>query len=144
MSVNDHFANSGHDHDKSDIHAGWDAVIDEGRNFEETDVLALDGPEHTSLVLQTPEKKYSVESSQQFSQYLSKESSSRYGAIVLKAWTDPHDAQHFEVGLVNVYNADHRNGVIHVLRVAPIYVDFVALDEAFFEYMHSHIYDAQA
>src|SRR5205085_12524985 len=88
-------------------------------------------------------EKYSVDSSQQFSQYLSKEVSSRYQAIVLNAWTEEFDSPHYDVGLVEFKNPDHRNGVIHALRVTPAYVNFVALDEAFFEYMHSHIYDYQ-
>ena len=96
-----------------------------------------------SLEVQPPEKKYSVQSSQQFSQYLNKEASSRYQAIVLNAWTASIDAPHFEVGLVHIRNPDHRNGVVHALRVSPFHVRFVALDEAFFEYMHSHIYNAR-
>lgn len=133
-------------HDDAELNAVWGAIVQEvdADEVEASETMALEGKEKVGLVLQGPEKKYSVEASQQFSQYLPKESSSRYRAIVLKAWTDDHDVERFEVGLVNVYNSDHRNGVLHVLRVAPIYVDFVALDEAFFEYMHSHIYDAQA
>ena len=96
-----------------------------------------------SLAVQAPEKKYSVQSSQQFSQYLNKEASSRYRAIVLNAWTGNLDSPHFEVGLVHILNPDHRNGVVHALRVSPFHVRFVALDEAFFEYMHSHIYNAE-
>lgn len=101
------------------------------------------GPDVSALVVQPPEKKYSVESSEQFSHYLNKESSSRYRAIVLNAWTGSFDSPHFEVGLVDVMDPDHRNGVVHALRVSPFHVKFVQLDEAFFEYMHSHIYNAK-
>jgi type II secretory ATPase GspE/PulE/Tfp pilus assembly ATPase PilB-like protein len=96
-----------------------------------------------SLAVQAPERKYSVESSLQFSRFLNKESSARYQAIVLTATSGGIDRAHFEVGLVHVKNADHRNGVVHALRVSPFHVDFIALDEAFFEYMHSHIYSGQ-
>ena len=92
------------------------------------------------LAIQAPERKYSVESSLPFSNFLNKESSARYQAIVLNATSGGIDTAHFEVGLVHVKNADHRNGVVHALRVSPFHVDFIALDEAFFEYMHSHIY----
>jgi len=97
-----------------------------------------------SEVFQSPEKRYTVESSQQFSHYLSKDASSRYQSIVLSAWTTESDSQHYEIGLVQINNADHRNGVVHALRVPPFHVNFTLLDEAFFEYMHSHIYNAQA
>lgn len=100
--------------------------------------------EYVSLVVPSPEKRYSVDSSQQFSQYLNKDASSRYRALVLNAWTGEYDSLHYEVGLVNVNNPDHRNGVVHALRVSPFHINFISLDEAFFEYMHSHIYDVQA
>ena len=96
-----------------------------------------------ALTVQPPEKKYSVETSLQFSHSLNKESSSRYQAIVLNAWTGNFDSPHFEVGLAQIKNPDHRNGVVHALRVSPFHVKFVSLDEAFFEYMHSHIYSAR-
>lgn len=99
--------------------------------------------ENLSLLEPVPEKKYSVDSSQQFSQYLNKDVSSRYRAIVLNAWTEKDQTPHYDVGLVHIKNPDHRNGVIHALRVTPAYVNFIALDESFFEYMHSHIYDAK-
>ena len=96
-----------------------------------------------ALAVQAPERKYSVKTSLPFSHYLNKESSSRYQAIVLNVSGGYHDRPenaHFEVGLVHVRNPDHRNGVIHALRVSPFNIDFIQLDEAFFEYMHSHIY----
>ena len=96
-----------------------------------------------SLAVQAPERKYSVKSSLPFSHYLNKESSSRYQAIVLNVsggYLDRAENAHFEVGLVHVRNPEHRNGVIHALRVSPFNVDFIELNEAFFEYMHSHIY----
>jgi hypothetical protein len=75
---------------------------------------------------------------------LNKESSSRYQAIVLKSWTDDYESPYFEVGLVHLKNGDHRNGVVRALRVSPFHVRFIQLDEAFFEYVHSHLYNAQA
>lgn len=99
-------------------------------------------PVNLALVVEPGlEKKYSVDSLQQFSQYLNRESSSRYRAIVLNAWTGSYDSPHFEVGLVQFKNGDHRNGVVHALRVSPFHVKFLQLEEAFFEYLHSHIYD---
>ncbi len=100
--------------------------------------------EMVSQVFQSPEKRYHVEDSQQYSHFLSPDASSRYQAIVLNAWTGKYDSQHYEIGLVNVHNPDDRNGVVRALRVTPFHVNFVLLDEAFFEYMHSHIYNAQA
>src|SRR5436190_9831341 len=121
------------DETASDFNAGPD-----GRIFSVEEI-----EENLSLLEPVPETKYSVDSSQQFSQYLSKDVSSRYRAIVLNAWVEKDETPHYDVGLVHIKNADHRNGVIHALRVTPAYVNFIALDEAFFEYMHSHIYDAQ-
>ena len=87
------------------------------------------------------EKKYSISDLQKLSEYLNRESSSRYRAIVLNVWSGALDAAHFEVGLVQIRNGDHRNGVVHALRVSPFNVKFVQLEEAFFEYLYSHIYD---
>jgi type II secretory ATPase GspE/PulE/Tfp pilus assembly ATPase PilB-like protein len=87
------------------------------------------------------EKKYSINDLQKLSEYLNRESSSRYRAIVLNVWSGAFDAAHFEVGLVQMRNGDHRNGVVHALRVSPFNVKFVQLEEAFFEYLFSHIYD---
>ncbi len=96
-----------------------------------------------SLIVQSPEKKYSVDDCKQFSQYLNKDASSRYQAIVLNVWQQNVESGLFEVGLVNIKNPDHRNGVVHALRVSPFHVKFVRLESTFFEYMHSHIYNAQ-
>src|SRR5687768_13433273 len=86
------------------------------------------------------EKKYNIDDLQKLSEYLNRESSSRYRAIVLNVWSGPLDAAHFEVGLVEIRNGDHRNGVVHALRVSPFNVKFVPLEQAFFEYLYSHIY----
>jgi len=107
-----------------------------------THVVAGD-PERYAEQEQGPEAKYSVDSSQQFSQYLNKEASNRYQAIVLNAWTDEYGSPRYEVGLVHPNNPEQRNGVIHALRVSPFNVNFISLDDGFFEYMHSHIYDAR-
>ena len=87
------------------------------------------------------EKQYSIDDLQKLSEYLNRESSSRYRAIVLNVTAGSLDSSHFEVGLVSVRNGDHRNGVVHALRVSPFNVKFVRLEEAFFNYLHSHIYD---
>jgi Type II secretory pathway, ATPase PulE/Tfp pilus assembly pathway, ATPase PilB len=113
---------------------GWEPDA-ETQDFTESDSV--------SLMVQSPEKKYTVENLQQFSQYLNRESSRRYQAIVLNNWTGSYNSLHFEVGIVHVGNGDHRSGVVHALRVSPFHVKFIAIDEAFFEYLHSHIYDEQ-
>src|SRR5829696_3947849 len=87
------------------------------------------------------EKKYSISDLQKLSEYLNRESSSRYQAIVLNVWSGALDAAHFEVGLVQIRNGDNRNGVVHALRVSPFNVKFVQLEDSFFEYLYSHIYD---
>lgn len=97
--------------------------------------------EEKALVAQPRlENQYTVENLQQFSQYLNKESSSRYKAIVLNSTTDKYRALHFEVGLVRIVNGDDRNGVVRALRVSPLHVKFVLLEEAFFQYLHANIY----
>src|SRR5688572_10341991 len=118
----------------------WDSATDGAGRATGTGVHAED----TSHVLQSAEKKYSVGGSQQFSHYLNKDTSSRYQAIVLNVAIGEYNSSHYEVGLVEINNSDHRNGVIHALRVSPFHVHFVSLDRIFFEYMHSHIYDARA
>ncbi len=89
------------------------------------------------------EKKINVEHLQQFSQYLSKKSSSRYQAIVFNAWTGNFNSRHFEIGLVNLRNGDHRNGVVRALRASPFHVNFTPLDEGVFDYLHTTFYSAQ-
>src|SRR5687768_12581786 len=78
-----------------------------------------------SLAVQAPERKYSVKTSLPFSHYLNKESSSRYRAIVLNVSGDLHraDNAHFEIGLVEIRNPEHRSGVVHALRVSPFNVN---------------------
>jgi type IV pilus assembly protein PilB len=118
-------------------------VEDETDSGWEREGSVQDCPEShsVSLMVQSPEKKYTVENLQQFSQYLNRESSRRYQAIVLNNWTGSYDSMHYEVGIVHINNGDHRSGVVHALRVSPFHVRFTAIDEAFFEYLHSHIYD---
>jgi type II secretory ATPase GspE/PulE/Tfp pilus assembly ATPase PilB-like protein len=100
--------------------------------------------EANALLVQSPEKKYSVEGSERFSHFLNKESSSRYRAIILDASSISSDSpSDFEVGLVDALNPDDRNGVVHALRVSPFHVKFIRIEEPFFEYMHSHIYNAK-
>jgi type II secretory ATPase GspE/PulE/Tfp pilus assembly ATPase PilB-like protein len=87
------------------------------------------------------EKQYSINDLQKLSEYLNRESSSRYRAIILSVRTGHLDSLHYEVGLVHLRNGDHRNGVVHALGISPFNVQFVRLEEAFFKYLHSHIYD---
>ncbi|HVF31370.1 MAG TPA: ATPase, T2SS/T4P/T4SS family [Pyrinomonadaceae bacterium] len=90
------------------------------------------------------EKKYNLNDLQSLSGNLNRESSSRYRAIVLNVWTGQLDSTYYEVGIVSIRNGDHRNGVIHALRVSPFNVNFIELEDAFFQYLHSHIYDERA
>jgi type II secretory ATPase GspE/PulE/Tfp pilus assembly ATPase PilB-like protein len=100
--------------------------------------------QNNALVAQRrPENEYKVENLQQFSQYLNKESSSRYKAIVLNTWADKYRSLHFEVGLVNFINGDDRNGVVRALRVSPLQVKFIFLEDAFFQYLHTNIYSSR-
>ena len=87
------------------------------------------------------EKQYNLNDLQSISEYLNRESSSRYLAIVLNVFSGKLDSTQFEVGLVQIRNGDHRSGVIHALRVSPFNVKFVELEDAFFRYLHSHVYD---
>jgi hypothetical protein len=95
-------------------------------------------PEAQALIAQPRlENQYTVEDLRQFSQYLNKESASRYKAIVLSAWNDKFRSPHYEVGLVQIVNGDHRNGVVRALRVSPLHVKFVLLEDAFFQYLYT-------
>lgn len=114
-----------------------------GRKVEPFDAALTTENGHAPVAQVGPGEKYSVDNLQQFSQYLNRESSSRYQAIVLNSWLGRYDSPHFEVGLVQIANGDHRNGVVHALRISPFHVNFVQLEETFFEYLHSHIYDEQ-
>ncbi|HYJ91252.1 MAG TPA: hypothetical protein VEV84_08090, partial [Pyrinomonadaceae bacterium] len=87
------------------------------------------------------EQQYSIDDLQKLSEYFNREASSRYKAIVLNTWNGAFQSQHFEVGLVQLRNGDHRNGVVHALKVSPLHVRFLQLEDAFFQYLHSHIYD---
>jgi type II secretory ATPase GspE/PulE/Tfp pilus assembly ATPase PilB-like protein len=87
------------------------------------------------------EKQYNINDIQKLSEYLNRESSNRYRAIVLNVQNGSLDSLNFEVGLVHLRDGDHRNGVIHALRVSPFNVKFIRLEDAFFQYLHSHIYD---
>lgn len=122
----------------------WEPISVPDADGEQSAEIAAPQPEDPSLNIQTnPEKKYTVDVLEPFSEYLNKEASTRYQALVLNTWTDYYKSQHFEVGLVHIKNGDHRNGVVRALQVSPFHVKFSSLDEAFFEYAHSHIYDAQ-
>ena len=113
---------------------------DERRNGNGHEIAPA--PVHFSLANAAGnEQRYAIDSLQKLSEYLNREASSRYQAIILNTWSGPLASQHFEVGLVQLRNGDHRNGVVHALKVSPFNVRFVQLEEAFFHYLHSHIYD---
>src|SRR5688572_29415786 len=124
-----------------------DEVLDGSASIDrdegaEVDQPAAHSPVNFSLSSEAGfEKKYSISDLQKLSEYLNRESSSRYRAIVLNVWSGTLDSAHFEVGLVQIRNGDHRNGVVHALRVSPFNVKFVQLEDSFFEYLYSHIYD---
>jgi type II secretory ATPase GspE/PulE/Tfp pilus assembly ATPase PilB-like protein len=132
------------DNDTEVVEGDLDELWRDAATSAERDLRVDNGSGDASVELQSPERKYSVGGSQQFSHYLNKDTSSRYQAIVLNVATGEYNSSHYEVGLVEINNSDHRNGVIHALRVSPFHVHFVSLDKIFFEYMHSHIYDARA
>src|SRR6266700_5943346 len=132
MSSDEYIEGRGISFSDTDSDEAWDPVEQHDETGEAAHAI-VDEPESVSLVVQSPEKKYSVDGSQQFSQYLNKDASSRYQAIVLNAWTGDYESPHYEVGLVQINNSDHRNGVVHALRVSPFHVNFISLDEAFFE-----------
>src|SRR6478672_8953853 len=128
-------------------------LIDDGTLIDD-EVVDRDGPDSLgSREAQAPltfsladhgvEKQYNISDLQKLSEYLNRESSSRYGAIILNVSSGALDTLHFEVGLVHLRDGDHRHGVIHALRVSPFNVNFIRLEDAFFRYLHSHIYDEQ-
>jgi type IV pilus assembly protein PilB len=123
-----------------------DSVTELLPGIDENPVLPLDLPSQppVNFSLATAsgrQQKYSISDLQKLSEYLNRESSSRYRAIVLNVWSNAQDSAQFEVGLVQMRNGDHRNGVVHALRVSPFNVKFVQVEESFFEYLYSHIYD---
>jgi type II secretory ATPase GspE/PulE/Tfp pilus assembly ATPase PilB-like protein len=87
------------------------------------------------------EKSYNINDLQKLSEYLNRESSGRYRSIVLNVSGGTYDSLQFEVGIVQYRNGDHRSGVVHALQVSPFNVKFIRIEAAFFEYLHSHIYD---
>jgi type II secretory ATPase GspE/PulE/Tfp pilus assembly ATPase PilB-like protein len=94
---------------------------------------------HTSL-----QRKYDKDSLHKFTEYLNRETSSRYRAIVLNTWKGSFDSQHFEVGLVNFRDSDHRNGITRALKVNPFQVTFYPMEDIFFENMHEYLYSDQS
>lgn len=122
----------------------WEEVEE---SVEQPENSNYDFPQETetqALTIQSsPEKKYKVEDLQQFSHYLNKESSSRYRAIILNVKSGFSRSLNFEVGLVYFRNGEHRDSVIHTLRVSPFNVTFIPIEQAFFEYLHSNLYNAQ-
>lgn len=111
---------------------------------ENTVPPVIESSPELSLVAQPRlENIYTVENLKEFSQYLNKESSSRYQAVILKSWIDKYRSRHFEVGLVHITNGDHRNGVVRALRVSPLHVKFILLEDVFFTYLHTNLYNPQ-
>jgi type II secretory ATPase GspE/PulE/Tfp pilus assembly ATPase PilB-like protein len=94
---------------------------------------------HTSL-----QKKFNPGDLQAFTEYLNKEASTRYRAIILNTWKGSFDSRHYEVGLVNFRNGDDRNGIIRALKVNPFQVTFYPLEDVFFENMYTHLYSEQS
>src|SRR3954470_8506 len=121
-----------------------DAFEDEGLQVDDPDSLSGNKGQAVTFSLAVEpgvEKQYNINDIQKYSEYLNRESSSRYRAIILNVTSGALDSLHFEVGLVQLRNGDHRNGVVHALRVSPFNVQFIRLEDAFFQYLHSHIYD---
>jgi type II secretory ATPase GspE/PulE/Tfp pilus assembly ATPase PilB-like protein len=87
------------------------------------------------------EKSYNINDLQKLSEYLNRESSGRYRSIILNVTGGAFDSLQFEVGIVQYRNGEHRSGVVHALQVSPFNVQFIRIEAAFFEYLHSHIYD---
>ncbi len=99
----------------------------------------------TSIAVRsTLQKKYTPEELREFAQYLPKTVAGRYEAIILNSWTTGFNTRQFEVGLVHIKNGDHRNGVLRTLKVSPLDVRFIPLDEEVFNYLHESIYDPKA
>ncbi|MDH3493975.1 MAG: ATPase, T2SS/T4P/T4SS family, partial [Acidobacteriota bacterium] len=48
------------------------------------------------------------------------------------------------VGLVEIGNSDHRNGVVHALRVSPLQVSFQSLEKTFYDELFLQLYNPQA
>ena len=121
----------------------WEFLTDQQINGETYSANTASPEEMSLLAKPRLETQYTVEDLEQFSQYLNRESSSRYQAIVLNAWTGKYESPHFTVGLVHINNGDHRDGVVRALRVTPFHVKFLLLEEAFYAYLHTNIYNAQ-
>ncbi len=106
---------------------------------------SADTRERLSLVPQSEaDEGYRIEDLHQFSQYLSKKSSSRYKAIILNTWTGQYKDPHFNVGIVHIDVGDDRNGVVHALRVSPFHVSFREIDEELFHELHLQVYNPRA
>ncbi len=87
---------------------------------------------------------YRVRELPRFSQYLHKDAASRYQAIILNVRQGNYGAIHFAVGLAEIENSDHRNGVVHALRVSPFQVSFQSLGKEFYEQLFEELYNPQA
>ncbi len=147
---------NGHAHFTEDDGEIWEKSLDSDAFIERENRLELAKDEAAAetgsvqtesqaLLLQNNlENKYKVEDLQPISQYLNKECSSRYQAIMLNTWTGNYEAPYFEVGLVDIRNGDHRNGVVRSLKVSPFQVNFVSLNEPFFEYLHTNLYSQKS
>jgi type II secretory ATPase GspE/PulE/Tfp pilus assembly ATPase PilB-like protein len=99
----------------------------------------------TSIAVRsTLQKKYTPEELREFAQFLPKTVAARYEALILNSWTTGFNTRQFEVGLVHIKNGDHRNGVLRTLKVSPLDVKFVPLEEEVFKYLHESIYDPKA
>lgn len=90
------------------------------------------------------ERRFNADRIAAFAHHLDKKYALRYRAIITNAWAGKNGAQHFEVGLVDVKNADDRDEVIHALRVSPLNVNFVPLSERFYKHLFGQLYSDQA
>lgn len=129
--------------DSADEIASDSTGIESGESADESN--SPESSDDTSITVRsTLQKKYTPDELREFAQYLPKMASSRYEAVILNSWTTGFNTRQFEVGLVHLKNGDHRNGVLRTLKVSPLDVKFVPIDEEVFVYLHESIYDPKA
>ncbi|NNE66159.1 MAG: Flp pilus assembly complex ATPase component TadA [Pyrinomonadaceae bacterium] len=123
-----------------------DRIVDDPTSQgNEPDIGAISSPDALSFGdFYEGFKDYTVKELPQYSQFLNKESSARYKAIILKARRGKYDSLHFSVGLVEIGNSDHRNGVVHALKVSPFQVSFQSLEKKFYDELFSQLYNPEA
>jgi type II secretory ATPase GspE/PulE/Tfp pilus assembly ATPase PilB-like protein len=136
--------------DANDVTNAIDFIIvsngDDGGNGKSKHAPeSTDKHEDLTIAPQTSlERRFNADRVAEYAHFLDKKYARRYRAIILNAWTDKMGSQHYEVGLVDLLNADDRDEVIHALRVSPLDVRFVSLDDAFFRHLFGELYSDQA